>query len=165
MVEPDEGKTLVSWATPKVEAALEAIEWPRVSRARNERQEHSFKDMIDHGALKTNSGRKTILGPDRHQQRAREHLAQALEVAQRRVDKQAEALKVPQDHVVESASKRHGKRLAQRQRASAGLEKALKDAQHQHDHLAEHANALGPPRQRADRDVRTQTIMTVRTLL
>lgn len=165
MVEPDEGKTLVSWATPKVEAALEATEWPRVYRARSEIQENSFKDMIAHGALNTNYGRKTIVGPERHQQRAREHLAQALEVAQRRVDKKTEALKAKQDQVLESESKGHGKRLAQRQHALAGLEQALHDAQHKHDQLAEQANALGPPRQRADRDFRKQTIMTVRTLL
>jgi hypothetical protein len=165
MVEPDEGKTLVYWATPQVEAVCEAIEWPRVYRARNEIQENSFKRMIDHGALNTNDGRKTIVGPDRHQQRAREHLAQALEVAQRRAAKKAEALKAKQDQVAESESKGHGKRLAQRQHALAGLEKEWYDAPHKHDHLAEQANALGSPRQRADRDFRKQTIMTVRTLL
>jgi len=66
------GKTLVDWATPKVKALLEATEWPRVYRARTEIQENSFKRMIDHGALNTNYGRKRIVGPDRHQQRARE---------------------------------------------------------------------------------------------
>ena len=42
--------------------------------------------------------------------------------------------------------------------------KERKDAQDQHATLAAHASALGPPRERADRDFRTQTIMTVRTL-
>ena len=82
MVEPAEGKTLVYWATPKVKDALEVSEWPRVYRARNEIQENSFKRMIDHGALNTNYGRKKIVGPDRHQQRAREKLDQSLETAQ-----------------------------------------------------------------------------------
>jgi len=53
IVEPVEGKTLVYWATPKVEAIVDVTEWPRVYRARNEVQEHSFKRMIDHGALNT----------------------------------------------------------------------------------------------------------------
>src|SRR5262249_12238688 len=79
MVEPPEGKTLVYWATPKVEAVLEETEWPRVYRARNELQDHSFKRMIAHGALDINYGRKRIVGPDRHQQRARAKLEQALE--------------------------------------------------------------------------------------
>ena len=54
IVEPAEGKTLVYWATPKVKDALEATEWPKVYRDRNEIQENSFKRMIDHGALNTN---------------------------------------------------------------------------------------------------------------
>jgi len=41
----------------------------------------------------------------------------------------------------------------------------LADKRHKHDNLAEPLSALGPPRQRADRDCRTQTIMTLRTLL
>jgi hypothetical protein len=165
MVEPAEGKILVYWATPKVEAVLEPTEWPRVYRARSEIQENSFKHMIDHGALNTNYGRKKIVGADRHQQRAREKLDQSLASAQKRVDKKAEALKVKQAQLVESASKGHRTRLAQRQRALARLEKELKATQDKQDGLAEQATALGPPRERADRDLRKQTIMTLRTLL
>jgi len=76
--------------------------------------------MIDHGALNTNYGRKRIVGPDRHQQRAREKLAQSLEAAHKRVDKQVEAFEAKQAQVAESVSKGHGKRLEQRQRALAG---------------------------------------------
>jgi len=165
MVEPVEGKTLVYWATPKVEAILEVTEWPRVYRARNEVQEHSFKRMIDHGALNTNYGRKKIVTADRHQQRAREKLEQSLATAQKRVDKKAEAIKAKQNQVAVSASKGHGKRLAQRQAALAGLATELKDAQHKHAQWAEHVQAVGPSGQRADRDFRKQTIMTIRTLL
>jgi hypothetical protein len=46
----------------------------------------------------------------------------------------------------------------------AVVAKASKDAQDQHAKLAAHASALGPPRERAERDFRQQTIMTVRTL-
>ena len=165
MVEPVEGKTLVYWATPKVEAILEVTEWPRVYRARNEVQEHSFKRMIDHGALNTNYGRKKIVAADRHQQRAREKLEQSLATAQKRVAKKAEAIKAKQDQVAVSESKGHGKRLAQRQAALAVLTTELKDAQHKQDQLAEQVQAVGPSGQRADRDFRKQTIMTVRTLL
>jgi len=165
IVEPAESKTLVYWATPQVKDAIEVSEWPRVYRARNEIQENSFKRMIDHGALNTNYGRKKIVGPDRHQQRAREQLEQSLAAAQQRVAKTAEAVKAKQDQVAESEARGHGKRLAQRQRALAVLAKAWKEAQHHQDILAEHASALGPPRERADRDFRKQTIMTVRTLL
>jgi hypothetical protein len=165
IVAPTEGKTLVYWGTPQVQEALETTAWPRVYRERNEMQELSFKRMNDHGALKTNYGRKTILGPDRHQQRKREKLEQSLEAAHQRVDKTTAALKVQQDKVAESESKGHGTRLDQRKRALVVVEKALKDAQHNQAKLVEQACAIGPPRERADRDFRKQTIMTVRTLL
>jgi hypothetical protein len=165
IVEPVEGKTLVYWATPKVEAIVDVTEWPRVYRARNEVQEHSFKRMIDHGALNTNYGRKKIVTADRHQQRAREKREQSLATAQKRVAKKAEAVKAKQDQVAVSASKRHGKRLAQRQAALAVLATELQDAQHKHAQLAEQVQAMGPSGQRADRDFRKQTIMTIRTLL
>jgi len=154
MVEPPAGKTLVYWATPQVEAVLEATEWPRVYRARNEVQEQSLKRMLDHGALNILDGRKRIVGPDRQQQRARAKLDQALEATQKRVDKKTETLKAQQDQVTESELKGHGKRLEQRQRALAVLEKELEDAHHHQTHLAEQAQALGPTGERADRDFR-----------
>jgi hypothetical protein len=165
IVEPAEGKTLVYWGTPKVRDTLDASEWPQVYRERSERQENSFKRMIDHGALNTNYGRKKIVGPDRHQQRAREKLDESLEGLQQRVDKKIAQIKTQQDKVAESAAKGHGKRLEQRQRTLAVLEKERQDVQHKQGKLAEHAAALGPPGERADRDFRKQTIMTFRTLL
>jgi hypothetical protein len=165
IVVPAEGKTLVYWGTPKVKAALEVSAWPRVYRERNEIQEHSFKGMIDHGALDINYGRKTVIGPDRHHQRKTEQLAQSLETAHKRVDKRAEAVKVQQAKVVESESKGHDKRLEQRKRTLVTLEQELKEAKAQHAKRSEQASALGPAGQRADRDFRKQTVMTIRTLL
>src|SRR5216683_7908659 len=157
-----EGKTLVYWGTPKVQDALEAKEWPGVYRERNEIQEPRFKDMIDHGALNTNYGRKKILGADRHQQRKQAQLDQSLETAHKRVDKKAAALKAQQDKVAESASKGHGTRLEQRTRTVLTLEQACKEAKAQQAQCSEHASTLGPAGQRADRDFRKQTIMTIR---
>jgi hypothetical protein len=165
IVEPVEGKTLVYWGTPRVKATVEPTAWPQVYRERSERQENSFKRMIDHGALNTNYGRKKIIGADRHQQRVCEQLDHALEAAQKCVDKKGAEVKTQQAKVIESASKGHGKRLEQRQRTLTGLEKAHKDAQHKHSQLATQAAAVGLPGERADRDFRKQTIMTVRTLL
>jgi len=165
IVQPAESKTLVYWGTPKVQDALEAKEWPGVYRARNEIQEHRFKDMIDHGALEINYGRQKILGADRHQQRKQVHLDQSLETAHKRVDKKAEALKAQQDKVAESEAKGHGKRLEQRTRTVLTLEQACKEAKAQQAQCSEHASTLGPAGQRADRDFRKQTIMTIRTLL
>jgi hypothetical protein len=165
IVEPPVGKTLVYWGTPKVKEALEVSQWPRVYRERNEIQELSFKRMIDHGALDINYGRKTIIGPDRHHQRKQAQLAHALETARKRVDKKAEAVKAQQDKVAESETKGHGKRLEQRQSTLGTWEQELKEAKAKHAKRSEQAATLGPAGQRADRDCRKQTIMTIRTLL
>ena len=165
IVEPAKGKTLVYWGTPKLKETLEALAWPRVDRERTEIQENSFKRLSDHGALDTNYGRKKLVGPDRHQQRQRAHREAALETAQQRVAKQVEALEVHRAKVAESQSKGHGKRLGQRQQALGRVEQALKEVQHKQDHLAAQVGALGLPRERADRDFRKQTSMTIRTLL
>jgi len=161
---PPADKTVVYWGTPKVEDALETHQWPRGYRARNEMQEHRCKRMHDHGALQTNDGRKQMVGPDRQQQRKRAQRDQSLEAAHQRVDKKAEALKAHQGKRAEAESKGHGKRLEQRQRALVVVEKDLKDAQNTHAKLTEHASAIGPPQERADRDFRQQTMMTFRTL-
>jgi len=165
IVVPPEGKTLVYWGTSQVKESVETSQWPRVYRERNEMQELSFKAMIDHGALDINYGRKTTLGPDRHHQRKIERLDQCLESADKRVEKKAEAVKGQQDKVAQSEAKGHGNRLEQRKDHLATLERALKDAKATHVKLCEQRAALGPVGQRADRDFRKQTIMTMRTLL
>jgi hypothetical protein len=165
IVEPQEGKTLVYWGTAALKAALDVMEWPRVYRERTEIQENRFKRMIAHGALDINYGRKKIVGPDRHQQRTREALEASLQTAQQRASQKVEALDEQRAKVAESESKGHGKRLEQRQHALGRVEQELKDAQHHQAHLEAQVEAIGPPKERADRDFRKQTIMTYRTLL
>jgi hypothetical protein len=165
IVAPTEGKTLVYWGTPQVKEALETRQWPRVYRERNAIQELSFKGMHDHGALDINYGRKKVVGADRHQQRKRAQLEQSLQAAHQRVDKKSAAFKVQQDKVAESVCKGHGTRLEQRKRTLVVMDKELKDAQNNHATLTAQATAIGPAKERADRDFRKQTIMTVRTLL
>ncbi|HSX79168.1 MAG TPA: hypothetical protein VLQ80_11440, partial [Candidatus Saccharimonadia bacterium] len=70
-----------------------------------------------------------------------------------------------QAKVAESEAKGHGRRLEQRQGTLVTLEHELKDAQGKQAKLSEQAATLGPAGQRADRDFRKQTIMTMRTLL
>jgi hypothetical protein len=165
IVDSAEGKTLVYWGTEAFKKALEPTEWPRVYRERNEIQELNFKAMIDHGGLDINYGRKLIVGPDRHHQRKREGLEKSLESARQRADKKADEVKDQQEKVAESESKGHPKRLVQRHNTLAVLEKELKEANHKRDKLTDQASALGETGQRADRDFRKQTIMTIRTLL
>ena len=165
IVLPQQGKTLVYWGTPALKAALDVLEWPRVYRERTEIQENSFKRMIAHGALDINYGRKKIIGPDRHQQRKREVLEASWQTAQQRVTKKVEALDEQRAKVQESQAKGHGKRLEQRQHALGRVEQEVQDVQHHQAHLEAQIGALGPPKERADRDFRKQTIMTCRTLL
>jgi hypothetical protein len=121
--------------------------------------------MIDHGARHTHYGRKKLRGVDRPQQRAQAPLDHAREAAQQRVAKQAQAVPTPQAKVLESTSTGPGKRLEPRQYTWGRWAKASKDAPHTHDQWAAAAVALGPLGERADRDGRTQTSMTVRPLL
>ncbi len=88
-----------------------------------------------------------------------------MQSARQRVDKKADAVQSQQEKVAESESKGHPKRLVQRQNALAVLEKEWKEAQHQQDKLTDQVSALGETGQRADRDFRKQTIMTIRDLL
>jgi hypothetical protein len=165
IVQPAEGKVLVYWGTPKVTETIAVRQWPEVYRERNEIQEHRLKDMIDHGALDINYGRKQIVGADRHHQRKQAQLNASLQTAQQRVVTKAEAVQTQQAKVAESEAKGHGKRLEQRQRNALNAAHELKEAQAKHAQLAGQASALGPVGQRADRDFRQQTIMTIRTLL
>jgi hypothetical protein len=144
---------------------VEATAWPRLYRERTEMQENSFKRMIDHGALETNYGRKKRVGPDRHPQRKRQDLEASLETAQQRVDKKVVALHEQQAKLAESKTKGHGQRLEQRQQALVRVEQELEKAQNYQAKLLEQVDAVGPPKERADRDFRKQTIMTCRTLL
>jgi hypothetical protein len=164
IVEPPKDKTLVYWGTPKVEAVLEKRAWPQAYRQRNEMQELSFKSMIEHGARDINYGRKTIVGPDRHHQRQQVQLEAALQSAQQRVEKKTEAVRLQHSKVAESESQGHGTRLVQRQNKLVSFEQDLQAVQAKHDELAEQVATLGPAGQRADRDFRKQTIMTLRTL-
>jgi len=155
----------VYWGTPQLEKSVAPIQWPHLYRQRSEIQENRFKRMIDHGALNTNYGRKKQIGPDRHQQRAQEKLQKALEGAQAKVEKKDDRVQRQQEKVAESTQKGHTTRLHQRQRTLAVEEEALKTARQKHEKLAQQAQALGPPQERADRDFRKQRIMTLRTLL
>jgi hypothetical protein len=81
------------------------------------------------------------------------------------VTQKIKALDEQQAKVQESEAKGHGKRLAQRQHALGRVQQELKDAEHHQAHLEAQVEALGPPKERSDRDFRKQTIMTCRTLI
>ena len=164
IVEPEDSKRLVYWGSAKVKAELEASAWPEIYRARTELQENAFKRMIEHGALDINAGRKTIIGPDRHQQRAEAKVRDSLESVSRRVAKKSLELEAKRELVLASEAKGHVKRLEQRQHATAQLEDELGEVKQHEAQLQERVDGFEAPKERADRDVRKQTIMTIRTL-
>jgi len=164
IVEPEESKLLVYWGSAKVKAELEASEWPEIYRARTEIQENAFKRMIEHGALDINAGRKTILGPDRHQQRAEAKTRDSLESARLRVAEKSLELEAKRKLVAESEAKGHVKRLEQRERTVVVLEEKLGEAKQREAQRQEQVDGFEAPKERADRDVRKQTILTIRTL-
>ena len=131
IVVPTQGKPFVYWGTPQLQATVEMSQWPQLYRERTERQDNSFKRLIDHGALETTYGRKTIGGPDRQQQRKREDLEASLATAQQRVANKVEALQAQQAKVAESKAQGHGTRLEQRQQALRRVEQDREEAQHQ----------------------------------
>lgn len=158
-------RVLPYWGTSKVKEALCPLEWPEVYRKRTEIQEYRFKEMKAHGALDVNYGTKKITGPDRHQQRACEALTEVKAKTQHKVSRQEQLLKDQEAKVAESREKGHTKRLEQRQCRLGQLQDKLKKATEKEEQLSEQLNRLGAPRERADRDFRKQTIMTMRTLL
>src|SRR5712692_59843 len=158
-------RVLAYWGTPKFKEAFDPVQWPELYRARTAVQEHSFKRMIEHGALNCNYGTKKVLGPDRHQRRARQVLEEAQAAAQHKVGKKAAAVQAQAEKIIQSQSQGHTRRLAQSEEALGRAQAALEKATHKAAALAEQVAALGPAAARADRDMRKQTIMTVRTLL
>lgn len=159
------GRILAYWGTSKVKETLDPRQWAEVYRQRTDIQENSFKRMKAHGALDVNYGIKKIVGPDRHQQRAIEKLDEAQAKAEQKVTTKQEALTRQHAKVAESQDKGHTTRLAQRQRRLGELEQELQKATQKHEHIVTQREALGAPKQRADRDFRKQLIMTIRTLL
>jgi hypothetical protein len=128
-------------------------------------QEKRFKRRIAHGARNVHDGITKMLGPDRHQMRAREEVNQALLAAHEQGEKQERAVKESHAKVAESKEKGHTKRLHQRARCCGVQEEEWHKAFEKHQTLGEQERALGEPRTRADRDLRKQRIMTWRTLL
>lgn len=158
-------RLLPYWGTPKVKEVLCPFEWPDVYRERTEIQENRFKAMKAHGALDVNYGAKKIVGPDRHQQRAREELTQAKDKAQQKLSEQKQLVVEQEAKVAESQEKGHTKRLDQRKNRLDELQDKLEKTTAKDEKLAEKLDQLGPPKERADRDFRKQTVMTLRTLL
>jgi hypothetical protein len=158
-------RVLAYWGTSKVRKHFDPLQWPQLYRQRSEIQENSFRRMIAHGALNVNYGTKTVMGPDRHQERVKEKLTTQVHAVEKKIEKKEQVLNTQQEKVKESLAKGHGKRLQQRQQRLGVVQEELKKVQQKKQHIEQQLDGLGEPQQRADRDFRKQRIMTFRTLL
>jgi hypothetical protein len=80
------------------------------------------------------------------------------------VAKKTLELEAKREQVSQSQARGHGKRLEQRQQAATELEDKLVEVQQHEAHLQEQVDGFEAPKERSDRDMRKQTIMTIRTL-
>ena len=108
-----------------------------------------------------NFGTKKLWGPDRHQEREREKLTETKYKKAQQLTKKESLLAQQQDKVAESQTKGHTTRLEQRQRRLTALEQEVQQANDRLEQAQRHLDTVGPAKQRADRDVRKQLIMTI----
>ena len=160
-----DGKVLPFWGTEKFKEMVDVLQWPGIYSRRTEVQENRFKHMIRHGALNVNFGIKKIIGPDRHQQRALEVLKESSEGLAQKIERKTERLVKQEGKVEESKSKGHTKRLVQREKCLQEMQEDLNAVVKQKQKKDEEIRQAGPVGERADRDFRKQTVMTMRTLL
>jgi len=160
-----DGRILPYWGTQAVVEKVAYIDWPRLYSQRTEIQENNFKRMKDHGALDVNYGIKKIVSEDRHHQRKLDRKQDKLEKSGERVSRKKEQIEKQEAKVRESEIKSHGKRLEQRRNRLAVLKDDYAKAENKHKKIEEEIDKLGPAGERADRDFRKQSIMTLRTLL
>ena len=161
----EEGRILPFWGTSRVKEGIPLIEWPKTYRDRSEIQEKSFRRMINHGGLNINYGIKKIMGIDRHQQRQFELIDEKLLNVRKKITKKETEIDNQMKMIEDSKSKGQVKRLVQRQNALEKKQEKLEKHAKKEEKLKKEKEELGLPKQRADRDLRKQKIMTIRTLL
>jgi hypothetical protein len=158
-------RVVAYWGTPQVAIRIPPAHWPEVYRQRTHLQEQRFKEMKAYAALDVNFGTKKIMGPDRHQARARQARTEGRDKKLEELTRKASQIGEQFRKVQESLDRGHTTRLEQRQRRYAALEQDVRQACDAVVEAQQKLNAVGPETQRADRDFRKQLIMTIRTLL
>ena len=160
-----EDRLLPFWGTPCAKEMAKPIDWPEICRRRTKGQENSFKRMKAHGAPDVNFGTKTIFLEDRRQARKKKKLEKSSAAIREKIEKKESGIALQEDKAGESKEKGHGKRLSRREEKLSELRGELDGLNKKAKLAEEKVEALGPPKQRADRDFRKQKVMTFRTLL
>ena len=156
---------LVYWGNKTFKESLSPLKWPETYCARTEVQENSFKRMIAHGKLKVNFGTKRIMVPDRHQERKRKKLQKKIESREKKLKRKKELIEKQTQKINKSEEKGRDKLLLKQKNTLNKLENEQQSVAKGKEELQIKIDALEPDKQRADRDLRKQDIMTFRTLL
>ena len=167
IVAPAEGKTLVYWGTPKVKDDLGgdrvATGVPRAQRdTGTQLQAHDRPWRAQYQLWPQEDCRSRPASATQRESNSSSRWRRPSSGSTRRPRRSRRN----RTKVAESASKGHGKRLEQRQRALVVLATGVaRTPSTNKPNWLSKSPALGPPGERADRDFRKQTIMTIRTLL
>jgi hypothetical protein len=157
-------RLLAYWATPNLALELSAKEVVTSYRQRADIQENGIKHMIAHCALDINFGTKVIWGPDRMQARDLADLQSRQTKLQAKERKLARLVATQLDKIQDSEASGHGRLLAKREAKLGQYQSQQRQLQGRLASLEDQKIKLGEPTQRADRDLRKQTIMAFRSL-
>lgn len=156
-------KIIVYWGTPNLIDSLTAEQLVKLYRSRTEIQENSIKDMISHGALDVNYGRKTFFAPDRTHQRKIDKIDEKIEKRQAKLEKTRQDIVEQDRKVTQSILRGHQALLETRRNKLAEYRKKEQEIKKQIAEVEKKKEELGAPGQRQDRDLRKQLIMASRT--
>jgi hypothetical protein len=156
-------KMIVYWGTPLLVMSLPAKELVKLYRSRTEIQENSFKDMIAHGGLNVNFGRKSIPVPDRTHQRKVDKLDEKIKQQQEKLEKARQDIVERERKLAQSIVRGHGTLLETRRRKLGEYQQKEQEIKDQIEQVEKEKRELGPQGERDDRDFRKQLIMASRT--
>lgn len=159
-----DGALLVYSGTSKITRGFTAEEFISLYHRRTEIQENSIKDMIAHGALDINYGRKKIQGPDRHHQRKVNDLKAKIETARSKFYAICDKISDQIAKLCRSIGKNRTERVNKQNERLQALMEQRDSIDKDIDDLNRQIIKLGPTPNRADRDFRKQEVMTYRSL-
>lgn len=133
-------------------------------RNRAEVQENTIKDMIAHGAINTNFGRKKVWQEDRTHQRKIDRIDEKIAKRKTKLSRLEGERTKQLSKIEDSLQKGHGKRLETRTLKLDKIHQQQAQVQNKINEFQQMKEKLGKPGLRADRDFRKQSIMTFRTL-
>lgn len=163
LVDEEQGP-VAYWCTHKLAKKFTAGQIVTYYRQRVDIQENGFKHLIAYCALDTNFGIKKIWGPDRMQARDLEALQSQQAKLQVKEQNVQQKIAAQNQKIQDSQAKGHEGLLSKRQAKLMQYQVKQQEIERKLTAVAAQKQKLGEPKQRADRDLRKQSIMTFRSL-